>query len=211
MVIHVFQVHKQTVNKVPNAIPGKDSIKTDILGMAGIPTEEPAAKKRKIDAAPVAQVPPGMPPYGAPPMGYPPYMGAPGMPPYYPPPGYGMPPGHMGMPPMGPGMGMPPMGPGMGMPPGMPPMGPGMGMPPGMPPNFPPMGPGMGMPPAGPPQPLFPIAGAQSQGRCSITIRSYSAPAQGVQIKFITIDLCALMCLLAQCIKIMNKTALISP
>jgi hypothetical protein len=194
-------------------------------------TSEPAAKKRKIDAAPVAQVPPGMPPYGAPPMGYPyvnssnssramystantrnrPYMGAPGMPPYYPPPGYGMPPGHMGMPPMGPGMGMPPMGPGMGMPPGMPPMGPGMGMPPGMPPNFPPMGPGMGMPPAGPPQPLFPIAGAQSQGRCSITIRSYSAPAQGVQIKFITIDLCALMCFLAQCIKIMNKTALMSP
>jgi len=145
--------------------------------MAGIPTEgivstphllktnqfkttEPASKKRKIDAAPVAQVPAGVPvPYGAPPMGYPyvisphllgalcstantlyrPYMGAPGMPPYYPP-GYGMPPGPM--------MGMPPMS-APGMPPGMPPMS-APGMPPmGMPPMGMPPGPMMGMPPAG--------------------------------------------------------------
>lgn len=150
----------------------------DILGMAGIPTEEPAAKKRKLDASPVAQVPAGLPPYGAPPMGYPPFMGAPGMPPYYPPPGYGMPPGPMGMPPMGPGM---PHMPGPGMPPGMPPMGPGMGIPPpgyGMPP-----GP-MGMPPAGPAQPLFPIAGAQSQGYPYPTPTQQPAPTEKAEPQF---------------------------
>jgi len=40
LVIHVYQVHKEAVTKVPNAIEGRDSIKHDILGMAGIPEEE---------------------------------------------------------------------------------------------------------------------------------------------------------------------------
>ncbi|KAJ7942835.1 protein SUPPRESSOR OF FRI 4-like [Quillaja saponaria] len=37
MAIHVLQVHKETVDKVPNAKPGRDSTDIDIYGMQGIP------------------------------------------------------------------------------------------------------------------------------------------------------------------------------
>lgn len=89
--IHCMQVHKETVTKVPYAIPGRDSTEITIFGMEGIPDgatrgraaedEEPAAKQSRFGA------------YATPPM--PPTMGSqfgapyqyPSMPPM--PPGYG--------------------------------------------------------------------------------------------------------------------------
>ncbi|XP_019078173.1 protein SUPPRESSOR OF FRI 4 isoform X3 [Vitis vinifera] len=43
MVIHVLQVHKETVSKVPNAKPGRESTEIEIYGMEGIPHEILAA------------------------------------------------------------------------------------------------------------------------------------------------------------------------
>ncbi|XVE67572.1 hypothetical protein DITRI_Ditri08aG0171200 [Diplodiscus trichospermus] len=43
MVIHVLQVHKETVTKVPNAKPGRDSTEIEIYGMQGIPPDVLAA------------------------------------------------------------------------------------------------------------------------------------------------------------------------
>ncbi|KAG5280038.1 hypothetical protein AALO_G00084250 [Alosa alosa] len=165
LAIHCMQVHKETIDGVPNAIPGRTDIELEIYGMEGIPekdmeerrrvleqkTQESQKKKQNQDdsddddddeAGPSFQQPAAQPQAAyAPPMtqaGMPPVPAAPGMPPG----GYaGMPPMMPGVPPMMPGM--PPVMP--GMPPGMMPMG-GM-MPPG--PGMPPMMPGMppGMPP----------------------------------------------------------------
>ncbi|KAL5731318.1 Protein SUPPRESSOR OF FRI 4 [Ranunculus cassubicifolius] len=43
MAIHVLQVHKETVNKVPNAKPDRESTEIEIFGMQGIPPEVLAA------------------------------------------------------------------------------------------------------------------------------------------------------------------------
>ncbi|KAG0492757.1 hypothetical protein HPP92_005894 [Vanilla planifolia] len=43
MAIHVLQVHKENVTKVPNAKSGRDSIEIEIFGMQGIPPEVLAA------------------------------------------------------------------------------------------------------------------------------------------------------------------------
>ncbi|XWS40481.1 hypothetical protein CRYUN_Cryun18bG0143700 [Craigia yunnanensis] len=43
MVIHVLQVHKETVTKVPNAKPGRESTDIEIYGMQGIPPDVLAA------------------------------------------------------------------------------------------------------------------------------------------------------------------------
>lgn len=119
LAIHCMQVHKETIDKIPGAVPGRDSSQMEIYGMQGIPPgttrgdEEPDAKRdRKDDMPPMPPGPmPGMPPMmsGMPP--FPPfhmmhgmqqyhhqqYPGMHGMPPFMPPP-----------PGMGPGMGMPP-------------------------------------------------------------------------------------------------------
>ncbi|KAM3863862.1 BUB3-interacting and GLEBS motif-containing protein ZNF207-like [Diretmus argenteus] len=168
LAIHCMQVHKETIDGVPNAIPGRTDIELEIYGMEGIPekdmeerrrvleqkTQESQRKKQNQDDSdeyddddepgPSFQQPA---PAAQPQAGYIPPMTQPGMPPGSGAPG--MPPGsYSGMPPMMPGV--PPMMPGMppvlpGMPPGMMPMG-GM-MPPG--PGMPSMMPGMlpGMPP----------------------------------------------------------------
>lgn len=49
LVVHCLQVHKETVSKVPNAKPEKESVEYEIYGMAGIPDEflSDAAKERK--------------------------------------------------------------------------------------------------------------------------------------------------------------------
>ncbi|KAG6468643.1 hypothetical protein ZIOFF_073332 [Zingiber officinale] len=59
MTIHVLQVHKETVSKVPNAKPERDSTEIEIYGMQGIPhdilaahygeDEEAAAKTAKVE------------------------------------------------------------------------------------------------------------------------------------------------------------------
>jgi len=38
--IHCMQVHKETIDKVPNALPNRSSIEIDIYGMDGIPKED---------------------------------------------------------------------------------------------------------------------------------------------------------------------------
>ncbi|KAJ8680522.1 hypothetical protein QAD02_016309 [Eretmocerus hayati] len=122
--IHCMQVHKETIDKVPNSLPNRSNIEIEIYGMEGIPPEdmkehekqrngrpgspssgedEPAPKKSKpeglLGSAPGSMVPHGMP--GMPMGQFPPSM-HPMM-------------GHMGH--FGPGM-----MPGMHMPPGMPPV-----------------------------------------------------------------------------------------
>jgi len=52
MAIHVYQVHKQTLTAVPNALPSKDSLQYEILGMDGIPDDKelgPDAKRQKSE------------------------------------------------------------------------------------------------------------------------------------------------------------------
>jgi len=66
MVVHVFQVHKETVTKVPNSRPGRDSVKHEIYGMEGVPdddddTGESAKKKQKLEANALLPFP-GFPP-----------------------------------------------------------------------------------------------------------------------------------------------------
>ncbi|XP_070837414.1 BUB3-interacting and GLEBS motif-containing protein ZNF207-like isoform X2 [Chaetodon trifascialis] len=167
LAIHCMQVHKETIDGVPNAIPGRTDIELEIYGMEGIPEKDMEERRRVLEQknqetqkkkqnqddsdeydedeepGPSFQQPAA----GQPQAGYIPPMTQPGMPPGSGAPG--MPPGsYSGLPPMMPGV--PPMMPGMppvlpGMPPGMIPMGgmipPGPGMPPmmpGVPPGMPP-------------------------------------------------------------------------
>lgn len=134
--IHCMQVHKETIDKVPNSLPNRSNIEIEIYGMEGIPPndlkeherqkqgargtdsgsddDEPASKRAKPEGllgnAPAGAM--GMPPTRPhhPPGPMPPGMLPPGM---MPPPG--MPPGihmgpmmHMGPPFMHPGMQMMP-------------------------------------------------------------------------------------------------------
>lgn len=99
-----MQVHKESIDKVPNALPNRGNIEIEIYGMEGIPPEdikeherqknggvksdsedeEPSIKKNKGDASSSGShnvvMPPSMPPMGFP-MMMPPYgMHPPGMP-----------------------------------------------------------------------------------------------------------------------------------
>ena len=38
--IHCMQVHKQTIDKVPNALPNRSNIEIEIYGMEGIPEQD---------------------------------------------------------------------------------------------------------------------------------------------------------------------------
>ncbi|XP_032065091.1 BUB3-interacting and GLEBS motif-containing protein ZNF207 isoform X5 [Thamnophis elegans] len=180
LAIHCMQVHKETIDAVPNAIPGRTDIELEIYGMEGIPekdmderrrlleqkTQAESQKKKQQDdsdeydddessASTSFQAQPVQPQQGyIPPMaqpGLPPVPGAPGIPP-------GIPPLMAGVPPMMPGM--PPVMP--GMPPGMMPMGgmmpPGPGIPPLMP-GMPPGRSGMTNPYCGMPPPVGPRPG----------------------------------------------------
>ncbi|KAG8014883.1 hypothetical protein GBF38_003573 [Nibea albiflora] len=175
LAIHCMQVHKETIDSVPNAIPGRTDIELEIYGMEGIPEKDMQERRRTLEqksqesqkkksnnqddsdeddddddeAGPSAQQVPAVQSqtgYGAP-------MAQLGMPPVAGAPGM-HPGGYQGkdellnsrrMPPIMPGV--PPMM--HGMPPAM------HGMPPGMMPMggmMPPMMPGMpGIPPGMPP------------------------------------------------------------
>ncbi|XP_078173814.1 zinc finger (C2H2 type) family protein isoform X2 [Carex rostrata] len=61
MTIHVLQVHKESVTKVPNAKPERESTEIEIFGMQGVPPqilaahygeseEDPSAKMTKVEA-----------------------------------------------------------------------------------------------------------------------------------------------------------------
>jgi len=58
--IHVFQVHKESIDAVPHSKKGRDSFELEIFGMVGVPSDliqekmvkiygEPAIKKQKVD------------------------------------------------------------------------------------------------------------------------------------------------------------------
>lgn len=189
--IHCMQVHKEKVDKVPNALPGRNNIEIEIYGMEGIPEEDMKEhEKHKLgkggDSRPPQvdsdedsnSCPPNssyfnggqmsstnMPPYVPP--------GTPNMPPL--PPGPGpvtagpmAPMGHMG--PMGPMPPVGPMGP-MGMHPNNGPGMPTMTVPPRM------MAAQVSRPPVSsqsvtstqntPAKPLFPSAAAAAQSQAS--------------------------------------------
>lgn len=38
--IHCMQVHKETIDKVPNSIPNRSNIEIEIFGMDGIPPDD---------------------------------------------------------------------------------------------------------------------------------------------------------------------------
>lgn len=48
MVVHAQQVHKLEIYKVPNALPGRDSLDVEIFGMEGIPEEDIIAHELKV-------------------------------------------------------------------------------------------------------------------------------------------------------------------
>ncbi|CAF0761312.1 unnamed protein product [Rotaria sordida] len=75
--IHSIQVHKENIDKVPNAIKGRDNIEIEIYGMEGIPEEDLRQHEKRLagkdkdepDNTDTIKVPPivGMPPM--PPLG----------------------------------------------------------------------------------------------------------------------------------------------
>lgn len=170
LAIHCMQVHKETIDAVPNAIPGRTDIELEIYGMEGIPEKDMEERRRMLeqktqvdgqkkrmddsdyddddDSGPSSSFPPQMQQQ----QGYMQAMaqpglhgltGAPGMPP-------GIPPLMPTVPPIMPGIppGMPGMPHGMLQMSGM--MHPGPGIPhmmAGLPPGVPPMvGPRPGIP-----------------------------------------------------------------
>ncbi|KAJ8264076.1 hypothetical protein GJAV_G00144820 [Gymnothorax javanicus] len=167
LAIHCMQVHKETIDGVPNAIPGRTDIELEIYGMEGIPEKDMEERRRVLEQKTQAEnqkkkqnSPEDSDEYEdeeepgpsfqqtsvQPQNSFIPPMTQPGMAPV---PAAMAPGSYAGMPPIMPGV--PPMMPGMppvmpGMPPGMMPMGammpPGPGMPPmmpGMPPGMPPL------------------------------------------------------------------------
>lgn len=46
--IRVHQVHKETVSKVPNAVPGRDNIELEIFGLEGIPEGDRIAHEHAV-------------------------------------------------------------------------------------------------------------------------------------------------------------------
>uniref|UniRef100_A0A3Q1CA51 C2H2-type domain-containing protein n=1 Tax=Amphiprion ocellaris TaxID=80972 RepID=A0A3Q1CA51_AMPOC len=130
LAIHCMQVHKETIDGVPNAIPGRTDIELEIYGMEGIPEKDMEERRRVLEQknqetqkkkqnqddsdeyddddepGPSFQQPAA----GQPQAGYIPPMTQPGIPPGSGAPG--IPPGsYSGIPPMMPGV--PPMMPGM--------------------------------------------------------------------------------------------------
>lgn len=47
--VFVFQVHKETIDSVPNAIPGRTDIELEIYGMEGIPEKDMQERRRTLE------------------------------------------------------------------------------------------------------------------------------------------------------------------
>lgn len=169
--IHCMQVHKETIDKVPNSLPNRSNVDIEIYGMEGIPSadlkehdrqkqgsrsndsgsddDEPALKRPKPEGL-LGNAPPGMP------------GGVPGHP--------MVPPGMMAPPPgMPPGMSMMSMGP----------MG-GHFMHPGMAQMLPPHMMMAGQ--AGPPKPLFPSAIPTSSPGAAVVGADFKPISSGATI-----------------------------
>jgi hypothetical protein len=82
--IHSIQVHKENIDKVPNAIKGRDNIEIEIYGMEGIPEQDLRQHEKRLsgndkdepDSTDTMKVPP---PLGMPPMPHLGMMAAPPM------------------------------------------------------------------------------------------------------------------------------------
>ncbi|KAF7729457.1 hypothetical protein EC973_004437 [Apophysomyces ossiformis] len=48
MAVHAMQVHKVEINKVPNALPGRETLDIEIFGMEGIPPEDMIAYELRM-------------------------------------------------------------------------------------------------------------------------------------------------------------------
>ncbi|VDN55889.1 unnamed protein product [Dracunculus medinensis] len=85
LAIHCVQVHKETIDKIPGAVPGKDSVEVEVYGMEGIPEDpaddEPGSKISKQDGTTNPVLPPPMPPFPMMPPVPPMMPGLPGFPP----------------------------------------------------------------------------------------------------------------------------------
>lgn len=49
LTLPVFQVHKETIDSVPNAIPGRTDIELEIYGMEGIPEKDMQERRRTLE------------------------------------------------------------------------------------------------------------------------------------------------------------------
>jgi len=49
--MYIWQVHKETIDKVPNAVPGRTSIELEIYGMEGIPEADAKEHERQLNAS----------------------------------------------------------------------------------------------------------------------------------------------------------------
>uniref|UniRef100_A0A8C6T501 Zinc finger protein 207, a n=1 Tax=Neogobius melanostomus TaxID=47308 RepID=A0A8C6T501_9GOBI len=49
LAIHCMQVHKETIDSVPNAIPGRTDIELEIYGMEGIPDKDMQERRRTLE------------------------------------------------------------------------------------------------------------------------------------------------------------------
>jgi hypothetical protein len=50
LVVHMIQVHKETVSEIPNALPDRKSVEFEVYGMAGIPDDflTPTMRAKKL-------------------------------------------------------------------------------------------------------------------------------------------------------------------
>uniref|UniRef100_A0A0N4ZL88 BED-type domain-containing protein n=1 Tax=Parastrongyloides trichosuri TaxID=131310 RepID=A0A0N4ZL88_PARTI len=59
LVTHCLQVHKETIARIPFALPGRDSIQIDIFGMRGVPADEegPSSNRNDMPSEEINDVP----------------------------------------------------------------------------------------------------------------------------------------------------------
>jgi len=71
LAIHCMQVHKETIDKIPCAVPGRDNVNIEVYGMEGVPidaelgvADEPMSKQPRLGQMPpsLGLLPPAMPP-----------------------------------------------------------------------------------------------------------------------------------------------------
>lgn len=49
MCVYFLKVHKETIDSVPNAIPGRTDIELEIYGMEGIPEKDMEERRRVLE------------------------------------------------------------------------------------------------------------------------------------------------------------------
>ena len=47
----IWQVHKENMDAVPNAITGRDNIEIEIYGMEGIPEKDAEARRQSVETS----------------------------------------------------------------------------------------------------------------------------------------------------------------